>query len=59
MAVRESTCFWRRRNLIQGAATSEDIGFNPSNADATFIQSTRMQRFLKNHLNLIILVFIG
>ena len=36
------------------------MGFipNPSNAKATFVQSTRMQRFL-NHLNPVMLVFIG
>ena len=33
--------------------------FNPSNAKATFIQSTRMQRFFENHLNPVMLVFIG
>ena len=32
---------------------------NPSNAKATFVQSTRMQRFLKKHLNPVMLVFIG
>ena len=32
---------------------------NPSNAKATFVQSTRMQRFLKAILNPVMLVFIG
>ena len=36
------------------------IGFksNPSNG-ATFVQSTRTQRFCDNHLNIVMLVFIG
>ena len=34
------------------------IVFNHSNAEATFVQSTRMQR-LENHLNHVMLVFIG
>ena len=29
------------------------------NAEATFLQSTRMQRFFENHLNPVMLVFIG
>ena len=32
---------------------------NPFNAEATFVRMTRMQRFLKKHLNLVMLVFIG
>ena len=32
---------------------------NPSNAMATFLQSKRMQRFLKNIQNPVMLVFIG
>ena len=32
---------------------------NPSKAEATFTQSTRMQRFLKTKLNPVILAFIG
>ena len=32
---------------------------NPSNAEPTFIQSTRAQDFLKTHLNLNVLLFIG
>ena len=34
-------------------------GFNPSNAEATFMQNTSTQRFSKKHLNLVRLVFIG
>ena len=33
--------------------------FNPSNAKATFIQSTRMQKIFEIHLNPVMLVFIG
>ena len=36
-----------------------ELCFNPSNAVATFIQSTGKQRFLKKHLNRVMLVFIG
>ena len=32
---------------------------NPSNATITFVQSTRMQRFLTNHIIPVMLVFIG
>ena len=32
---------------------------NPPNAEATFVQSTGMQRFFENHLNPVMLVFIG
>ena len=50
-------------NITQVKATDADqvrrLTFNPSNAQATFAQSTRMQRFLKKHLNLVMLVFIG
>ena len=31
---------------------------NPSNAEATFVQSTGMQIFFENHLNPVMLVFI-
>ena len=37
----------------------EDVRFNPSNAEDTFIQSTRTQNILENHLNPVMLVFIG
>ena len=33
--------------------------FNPSNAEATFVQSKRTQRVFENHLNPVMLVFIG
>ena len=36
-----------------------DIDINPSNAEATFIQSTRNQRFCLKCLNPVVLVFIG
>ena len=36
-----------------------ELHINPSNAKATFVQSTRTQRFLENHLNPVLLVFIG
>ena len=32
---------------------------NPSKAEATFMQSTKMQRFFKNHRNPCMLVFIA
>ena len=32
---------------------------NPSDAEATFAQSTRTQEFFENHLNLVMLVYIG
>ena len=32
---------------------------SPSNAETTFVQSTWTQEFLKNHLNPVLLVFIG
>ena len=32
---------------------------NPSNAEATSIQSTSMQKIFENHLNPVMLVFIG
>ena len=32
---------------------------NPSNAEATFVQSTRTQNLFENHLNPVILIFIG
>ena len=32
---------------------------NPSNAEATFVQSTKSQSFCENHLNPVMLVFIG
>ena len=32
---------------------------NPSNAKATFIQSTMTQKKIENHLNPVMLVFIG
>ena len=32
--------------------------FIPSNAEATLVQSTRMQRFFINHLNPVMMVFI-
>ena len=32
--------------------------FNPSNAEATFVQSTRTQK-IEKHLNPVMLVFIG
>ena len=35
--------------LIELVASS--IRVNPSNAEATFVQSTRMQRFFENHLD--------
>ena len=36
------------------------ISINPSNAKATFVQSTRTQRLLfENHINPVMLVFIG
>ena len=35
------------------------VHFNPSNAEAPFLQGTRMQRFLKKHLNPVMLVLIG
>ena len=38
---------------------SENAKINPSNAEATFIKSPRMQRFFINHLNPVMLVFIG
>ena len=31
---------------------------NPSNAEATFVQSTSTQRYFENHLNPVMLVFI-
>ena len=33
--------------------------FNPFNVEATFVQSTRIQRFFENYLNPVMLVFIG
>ena len=38
---------------------NNDDDISPSNAEATFIQSTRTQRFFENSLNLVLLVFIG
>ena len=35
------------------------VRIDPSNAEATFIQSTKMQRFFENHLSSVVLVFIG
>ena len=32
---------------------------SPSNAEAIFVQSTRVQRFSGNHLNPVKLVFVG
>ena len=32
---------------------------NPFNAVATFVQNTRMQRVFENHLNPVMLIFIG
>ena len=33
--------------------------FNSSNSEASFVQSTVIKRFLKDHLNPVMLVFIG
>ena len=34
------------------------IFFNPSNAEVTFVQSARTERFFENHLNHVVLVLI-
>ena len=36
-----------------------NLTLNRSNAEATYFQSTRMQRFFENHANPVMLVFIG
>ena len=41
--------------LPHGAYTT----LNPSNAEATFVQSTRMHEFFEIHLNHVMLIFIG
>ena len=38
---------------------SSPVIFNPSNAEAALVQITRKYRFLKNHLNPVMLVFFG
>ena len=35
------------------------VTVNPSDAEATFVKSTRMQNIFENQLNPVILVFIG
>ena len=35
------------------------ININPSNEKDTFVISTRMQNIIENHLNHVVLVFIG
>ena len=39
--------------------SSNPFLLNPFNAEVTFIQGIRMQRFFVNHLNPVMLVFIG
>ena len=33
--------------------------FNPSNDEATFVQRTRKEKIFENHLNPVMLIFIG
>ena len=45
-------CVLEERNLSIGR-------FNPSSAEATFVQSTRTQKIFKKHFNPVMFVFIG
>ena len=52
----------RKFNMVkQGLDYDADVStlLNTTNAEATFIQSTRKQIFLKKHLNPVMLVLIG
>ena len=46
------------KNLLTFVISTKPEQFNPSNTEATFVQSTRMQRILKT-VNPVMLVFIG
>ena len=40
-------------------AILQRTSLNPSNAEATFVHNTKKQKKIENHLNPIMLVFIG
>ena len=54
--MRSSNC--RNINTVLFKTFLRYYIINPSNAKATYVQSTMTQRFLKNHLNPVMLVFI-
>ena len=47
------------RYFVLAKLATSSIRVNPSNAKAIFVQSTRRQRLFENHLNPVMLVFIG
>ena len=64
-SVLREMCLWTsvQNNHTDHWSVSSGLGrkygLTPSNAEATFVQSTRTKRFLKKHLNPVMLVCIG
>ena len=46
-----------RVKMLLTLAYNPVYDYNPSNAKSTFVKSARMQRFLKHHLNSVMLVY--